>query len=583
MIQQRAYFFTGVDGASGVLFRKNNHPTVPSFVDLFDSILFKAEAGDTATEINSGHARIASASNVITRSESYSDANTRFVKASHLPGIYNSPTADHITMAPITAKGITITPLVYSPGGITMRGDWMLSHDIQITSSDDFVTVAETPAGSGHFVITAGSSWTGQYKVLADSGGTPGYLDAVMNSNDFVVTGHIIGLRLQDSDSIALTSDVSGLKASIILDGTTLVETVSGLSLNNPTTYVRTTGDQAIAGIKTFSVHPQISVYAAPTILTEYTPKKYVDDLDATCVHLDGSESITGTKVFSLFPQKGGVLSPTLPEEFATKYYVDQIGLSSTLWEVGSGVNSIKQKGASTFATGNYSLAFGYGSSAAGTGAIALGYHITNNGGGVSLGKENTITTPANQGAYIGCYGYVSHAYSYGYGAYGRSLTENSCFDSYYDSNVIYNRTMLKGQTTDGATLPLALNLNNGMPIKSSTYQLIEGTIMGLQTGGTSGTPGDMIVQKFELVVKRRSGTVSILETQRTSVAGYCTVSGNVIYHEIYCASGTLDETPASVTIDDVNKLLVVTVAGQVDKTIDWRCHIKSTVIDYSA
>jgi len=45
-----------------------------------------------------------------------------------------------------------------------------------------------------------------------------------------------------------------------------------------PAVFVKLTGDQTIAGVKTFSSNPKIETYADPTADEEFAPKKYVDD-----------------------------------------------------------------------------------------------------------------------------------------------------------------------------------------------------------------------------------------------------------------------------------------------------------------
>lgn len=65
-------------------------------------------------------------------------------------------------------------------------------------------------------------------------------------------------------------------------------------------TYVKLTGAQTVAGVKTFSSSP---VVPTPTTNMQASTKKYVDDsittLSNACVKLSGNQTIAGTKTFS--------------------------------------------------------------------------------------------------------------------------------------------------------------------------------------------------------------------------------------------------------------------------------------------
>jgi hypothetical protein len=86
---------------------------------------------------------------------------------------------------------------------------------------------------------------------------------------------------------------------------------------NLPADNVKLTGDQTISsGVKTFSVSPIV-----PTPTTDYqaAPKKYIDD---NAVKLTGNQTVAGIKTFSSFPVTPSS-APTANYEVANKKYVD--------------------------------------------------------------------------------------------------------------------------------------------------------------------------------------------------------------------------------------------------------------------
>ena len=127
-------------------------------------------------------------------------------------------------------------------------------------------------------------------------------------------------------DKLARTTDgdsgADNIGATAVGDGT--ATTVQGVleeidadvtALNGAV--VHKTGNETIAGVKTFTDSP---IVPAPTADTNPATKKYVDDTDATAVHKTGDETITGTKTFSTAPV---VPTPTTDTNPATKKYVD--------------------------------------------------------------------------------------------------------------------------------------------------------------------------------------------------------------------------------------------------------------------
>ena len=91
------------------------------------------------------------------------------------------------------------------------------------------------------------------------------------------------------------------------------------INANKPNTVdvVLDTGNQTVAGIKTFNSSP---IIPAPTSDLQASTKKYVDDKDALDVKLSGNQTIAGIKTFSSSPI---IPTPTTSTQATTKAYVD--------------------------------------------------------------------------------------------------------------------------------------------------------------------------------------------------------------------------------------------------------------------
>lgn len=86
-------------------------------------------------------------------------------------------------------------------------------------------------------------------------------------------------------------------------------------------TAVKLTGDQTVAGIKTFSSIP-VGPASDPTTGNQLTRKTYVDTLDGANVKLTGAQSVAGVKTFSSIPV-GPASDPTTANQLTRKQYVD--------------------------------------------------------------------------------------------------------------------------------------------------------------------------------------------------------------------------------------------------------------------
>jgi len=86
-------------------------------------------------------------------------------------------------------------------------------------------------------------------------------------------------------------------------------------------TAVKLTGDQTVAGIKTFSSIPVLPA-SDPTTANQATRKSYVDTLDGANVKLTGAQTVAGVKTFSSIPV-GPATNPTTANQLTRKDYVD--------------------------------------------------------------------------------------------------------------------------------------------------------------------------------------------------------------------------------------------------------------------
>ncbi|HGG0819179.1 TPA: hypothetical protein ACJE12_000286 [Campylobacter coli] len=85
---------------------------------------------------------------------------------------------------------------------------------------------------------------------------------------------------------------------------------------------VTKTGDETIAGVKTFSVPPVSATN--PTANNQVANKSYVDTVGNSKVALSGNQTIAGVKTFSVPPVCGA--NPTQDAQLARKWYVDYGG-----------------------------------------------------------------------------------------------------------------------------------------------------------------------------------------------------------------------------------------------------------------
>ena len=118
---------------------------------------------------------------------------------------------------------------------------------------------------------------------------------------------------------------LEGTEFSLSTETQSTLSAVSGKASDDAV--VKLTGDQTVAGIKTFSSLPVIPT-TTPTSNGQAASKKYVDDsvsgkaADTAVVHNTGAETVAGVKTFSSIP----VIptdTPTQNGQVASKAYVD--------------------------------------------------------------------------------------------------------------------------------------------------------------------------------------------------------------------------------------------------------------------
>jgi len=85
---------------------------------------------------------------------------------------------------------------------------------------------------------------------------------------------------------------------------------------------VAKTGDQTIAGKKTFTTIPE-GPAADPTLDNQLVRRKFVSDGLAAKMGLAGNETITGVKTFAALPLAAANLDPTSTDHLVPRHYVD--------------------------------------------------------------------------------------------------------------------------------------------------------------------------------------------------------------------------------------------------------------------
>ncbi|ELE3209034.1 hypothetical protein RMH64_001481 [Campylobacter coli] len=119
--------------------------------------------------------------------------------------------------------------------------------------------------------------------------------------------------------------DIANINAQVQAMDTKITQQINGAKteLNSKIdNKVTKTGDETIAGVKTFSVPPVSATN--PTANNQVANKSYVDTIGNSKVALSGNQTIAGVKTFSVPPMCGA--NPTEDAQLARKWYVDYGG-----------------------------------------------------------------------------------------------------------------------------------------------------------------------------------------------------------------------------------------------------------------
>ncbi|EPP7437830.1 hypothetical protein ACUU9E_000294 [Campylobacter coli] len=119
--------------------------------------------------------------------------------------------------------------------------------------------------------------------------------------------------------------DIANINAQVKAMDTKITEQINGAKteLNSKIdNKVTKTGNETIAGVKTFSVPPVSATN--PTANNQVANKSYVDTVGNSKVALSGNQTIAGVKTFNAAPVCGA--NPTQDAQLARKWYVDYGG-----------------------------------------------------------------------------------------------------------------------------------------------------------------------------------------------------------------------------------------------------------------
>ncbi len=151
-------------------------------------------------------------------------------------------------------------------------------------------------------------------------------INAQVQAMDTKITEQINGakteLNSKIDNKVTKTGDetIAGVKtfsSSIIIPNATANNHATNLGQLNGK--VAKTGDETIAGVKTFSVPPVSATN--PTANNQVANKSYVDTVGNSKVALSGNQTIGGTKTFSAIPACS--VAPTANNHLVNKSYVD--------------------------------------------------------------------------------------------------------------------------------------------------------------------------------------------------------------------------------------------------------------------
>ncbi|MGQ2589947.1 hypothetical protein, partial [Campylobacter coli] len=130
---------------------------------------------------------------------------------------------------------------------------------------------------------------------------------------------------INEIDAKANEYDIANINAQVQAMDTKITEQINGAKteLNSKIdNKVTKTGNETIAGVKTFSVPPVSATN--PTANNQVANKSYVDTVGNSKVSLNGNQTIAGVKTFNAAPVCSA--NPTEDTQLARKWYVDYGG-----------------------------------------------------------------------------------------------------------------------------------------------------------------------------------------------------------------------------------------------------------------
>ena len=548
----RSYFFSGITGSSGRLFNTGNRPNKQAFSDLCDSILFKLEPGDSASETDAGHSKIASDTNVFARSIA-SNGFTITTTPDQLPAVditEDSHDCDEAGVengesgyAPTTLAGDGIQLiLVRRTGAYKKYRAFIVKHladlnTFQYNSSTKALEVKPGGITNSHLagnieIEKVESLGKGKFIVGTATGNSTLKLDT---NGQFIIadTDELKGVK-----NVVMSGDATMDKNGVITIGANKIS-LSKLALLNPGCII--TGSNI--------VHDNVSL-----------------DLSAAGAFAIGSGTGLAAKFIT------GVI------------VIDKNGLSTfedTVLRARVLHSSFVGKGLETTGTGDsMSLQLQLtGSLAFSTNAVQLDGDAVSPGNNYYYGTGatgikgwianifNKVATNISSNSNMGTAGYT-----FSKGIHGKSFLYGSDAKGNFQSitatpgSAQETDAQLYGITTDATETELFLNVDSArVVVPIDCIMNVETTCVAVQTAGTSGTVGDSYSYKTITTIANKADTVSEIGTPI----------------EIYSDGDGAFAGTVAVTADNTHKSVCIKVTGEADKTISWYVIVKITMLGF--
>lgn len=219
----------------------------------------------------------------------------------------------------VTGRGLSIASRKkLHPDGRSRRS-FEINNTLIFKSTDNSVNITEEIPGQINFSVIGS---IGQIKL--HEGDSLGYLQDKLRDTLTIIRDRL-GVKIQDSESVLLSEDVLGLKATVNFNPDTFTVETGVFDLKDKAKYVRTDVENVFEVMNTFNMYPiKAGAYTPPLLAQQFVVKQYVDDLDVMNVKLQGNQTINGVKTFNTHP----IVPPSHPvldNETANKKYVDDV------------------------------------------------------------------------------------------------------------------------------------------------------------------------------------------------------------------------------------------------------------------